>query len=249
MTIRHLLTPLSVLLIFTSCSKNTSTDLTGNSIRLKTYIEDVQIPFAGHLTDTFAVSYDNNNRITGMVSPNLKFAYAYSDKSFTLDLYENGQPSIHENFFLNNIPYLDSTFQFNNTNDSSTEKYVYNGKLLVHKTTYSYSQMATTVEFTNGYTYDDNGNLIKDIETDGQGNINTISTYTYTTIPINITVNPVYFPPQSKYFPATLKETDGSGNIIANVTYSYLFDNFNRLSKETDMADNGEVAVKTYIYY
>jgi hypothetical protein len=195
------------------------------------------------------VTYDNNNRITGLTSPNLKFVYTYLDKSFTLDLYENNRLSIHENLYLNNIPYLDSTFQFNDTNDSTTEKYVYNGKLLMHKTTYTYSKKATTVDFRNDYTYDNSGNLTRDVETDGQGNINTISSYTYSTTPINVTVNPVYFAPQSKYFPATLKETDGSGNTIANITYSYLFDNSNRLSKETDMADNGEVAIKTYIYY
>ncbi|HTI94747.1 MAG TPA: hypothetical protein VL727_29350 [Puia sp.] len=249
MTTRQLLTALSALTILASCKKNSSTDLSGNTLKLKTYIEDVQLPSSPHLTDTFAVTYDNSNRITSLASANLKFLYTYSDKSFTLDLYQNNQLSIHELLYINSIPYLDSTFQFNNTNDSTTEKYVYNGKLLTHKTTYTYSKNGTTVNFRNDYTYDNSGNLIKDVETDGQGNINSTSTFTYTNNPLNVSVSPVYFPIQSKYFPATQKQTDGTGTPIATITYSYLFDNAGRVSKETDMADDGEVVIKTYIYY
>jgi hypothetical protein len=248
MTTRHLLAALSALTILASCKKNNSTDPSSSTSKLKTYIEDVQSPYY-HYTDTFAVTYDNNNRITSVASPDLKFQYTYSDKSFTLDLYQNNMLSIHEILYLNNIPYLDSTFQFNSTNDSTTEKYAYNGKLLTRKTTYTYSKRATNVEFREDYTYDNNGNLIKDVETDSQGNLNATSSYTYTNNPLNVTINPVYFAPQSKYFPATQKQTDGAGNTIATITYTYLFDNSGRVTKETDVASNGGSVIKTYIYY
>ena len=248
MTTRHLLAALSALTILASCKKNNSTEPSGNTQKLKTYIEDVWTT-SYHVTDTFSVTYDNNNRITSLASPEMRFVYTYSDKSFTLDLiYGTNQVSIHENFYLNNIPYLDSTFQYNATNDSTTEKYVYNGKLLTRKTTYTYSKNGTTVDFRNDYTYDNNGNLIKDVETDGQGNINTTATYTYTTTPLNVSVNPVYYPIQSKYFPATQKQTDGTGTPIVTITYSYRFDTSGRVSKETETADAGEVAIKTYLY-
>ncbi|HEY4287875.1 MAG TPA: hypothetical protein VGN00_12305 [Puia sp.] len=247
MTTKHLFAALSILYVFASCNKNNSSESSGNTTKLKLYIEDVQAS-GYHETDSFAVNYDNNNRITSMVSPNGKFVYTYSDKSFTLDLYNNNQLSIHEILYLNNIPYVDSTFQVNDTNDSTTEKYTYNGKLLTRVTTYDYSKSGTTVFSRSDYTYDNDGNLIKDIETDGSGTVNTISTYTYTNHRLNMPIDPIYYPLQSKYFPATQKQTDGAGNVIANVTYSYLFDSSGRITKETDMLDNGEVATKTYIY-
>jgi hypothetical protein len=73
-------------------------------------------------------------------------------------------------------------------------------------------------------------------------------TFTYTTYPLNVRINPTYFPAGSKYLPATQKLTDGFGNSLGTITYSYVFDSSGRLSKETDSADNGDLVVKTYIY-
>ena len=247
MPIKHLVAGLFVLCLFASCKKSGGSSSSGNSNKLKTYIEDLQTG-SSHITDSFAVTYDNNNRIISVTSPNLGFVYTYSDKSFTLDLYENSQLSIHEIAYLNSIPYVDSTFQFDNTNDTTTEGYVYTGKQLTHETTYSYSNGVATIDTRDDYTYDNSGNVIKDVQSDGQGNINTISTYTYTNKPLDVTINPIYFAPGSKYLPATQQQTDGSGNPIATVTYSYAFDSSGRLTKETDSLGNGEVATKTYIY-
>lgn len=247
MPIKHLVAGLFVISLFASCKKNNGSNSSGNTNKLKTYIEDVQTGFS-HITDTFAITYDNNNRIISVAAPNLRFAYTYSDKSFTLDLYENNQLSIHEIAYLNSIPYVDSTFQFDNTSDTTTEGYIYSGNQLTRETTYSYSNGVATIDTRDDYTYDNNGNEIKDIQTDGQGNINTISTFTYTNKPLDVTINPIYFPTGSKFLPATQQQTDGTGNPIATVTYSYVFDSSGRLTKETDTADNGEVATKTYIY-
>jgi hypothetical protein len=59
------------------------------------------------------------------------------------------------------------------------------------------------------FTYDNNGNLLKDIESDGYGNVNTISTYTYTDYAYNPLYGPPYLPVQSKYWLATQIQTDG----------------------------------------
>jgi hypothetical protein len=91
-------------------------------------------------------------------------------------------------------------------------------------------------------------NVIKDIQSDGQGNVNTISTYTYTNKPLSVTISPIYYAPGSKYLPATQQQTDGTGNPTASVTYSYEFDSSGRLTKETDLINNADVATKTYIY-
>jgi YD repeat-containing protein len=236
------------LLLLAACKKNSGTNSQGAVNKLKMYIEDDRT-LNGHQTDSFAVTYDNDNRITGLVSPNLKFAYAYSAKSFTLDLYENGQFSIHEIAYINSASYVDSTFQFNNTNDTTTEGYTYKGNQLVSKTTYLYSRLGTSIDSRDDYTYDNNGNMTKDVQSDGQGNINMVQTFTYTDKPANVTIHPTYFAQPSKYLPATLKLTDGAGNSLGTVTYSYAFDSSGRLIKETDTADNGDVFVKTYVYY
>jgi hypothetical protein len=247
MPIKHLFAGLFILCLFASCKKNSGSDSSGNANKLKSYIEDVQIG-SSHVTDTFAVAYDNDNRIISVTSPNLGFVYTYSDKSFTLDLYENGQLSIHEIAWLNSIPYVDSTFQFDNIGDTTTEGYIYTGNQLTRETIYSYSNGVATIDTRDDYTYDNSGNVIKDVQTDGQGNVNTIFTYTYTNKPMNVKISPIYYAPASKYLPATQQHSNGTGNPTASVIYSYVFDSSGRLTKETDLINNSEVDTKTFIY-
>ncbi len=211
------------------------------------YIEDLKYNGTDQ-TDSFNVTYDNSNRITSLASPNLAFDYTYSDKSFTLDLYENGALSIHEIAWINSSSYVDSTFQYDNTNDTTTEGYSYNGAHLVHLVTYTYSSSGSQVETVDDYTYDTNGNMVKDTQSDGNGNVNQITTYTYTNKLLTVTINPTYFAPASKYLPATGTATDGLGNVLATVTYAYTFDSSGRLTKDTDNVSSGAVLTKTYVY-
>lgn len=247
MPIKHLTFFVAALCLLASCKKNDGTNPAGNSNKLKMYIEDARTN-GTHLVDTFTVNYDNDDRLTSLVSPALKFVYTYSSKSYTLDLYESGQLSIHEIAYIGGNSYIDSTFQFNNTNDTTTEGYTYNGSQLEKVLTYSYSSFGTTVDMRDDYTYDNNGNLLKDVQSDGQGNVNIAYSFTYTTNPVNVTINPTYYPLQSKFLPATQKLTDGSGNALGTITYTYVFDSSGRLTKETDSADNGDVSTKTYVY-
>lgn len=247
MPVKHLLIFALASLCLFSCKKNNGTSSSGSSVKLKMYIEKLE--YAGsQLTDSFNVAYDNNNRITSLVSPDLRFEYTYSAQSFTLDLYENGALSIHEIAYINSASYVDSTFQFDNTSDTTTEGYSYNGKQLVHLVTYSYSSSGSQVETIDDYTYDNSGNMVKDTQTDGSGNVNQISTLTYTTKPLTVSINPTYFAPASKYLPATEKVTDGVGNSLGSVSFAYTFDGSGRLTVETDTEDNGAVATKTYVY-
>jgi len=233
--------------LLNSCKKNSGTDSSGTPDKLKMYIENATTGGLNQV-DSFAVSYDGNNRITSLASPALTFNYAYSNNSFTLDLYNFTQLSIHEIAYINSSSFVDSTFQFDNTSDTTTEGYTYAGGLLTRMMTYNYSSAGSTIYSEDDYTFDNNGNGIKDVNSDGYGNINTIYTFTYTTYALKTRINPTYFPAASKYLPATQKLTDGFGNSLGTITYSYVFDSSGRLSKETDSADNGDVAVKTYIY-
>ena len=234
---------------FFSCKKSDNNTTPNNPNKLKLYIENLsQTPY--NTIDTFTVSYDGDNRITALTSSTEKFVYTYSNKSFTLDDYENNVLSVHEILFLNGQSYVDSTFQYDNTLDTTTEKYNYNGKLLTRITDYNYSISGTQIDEQEDYTYDNNGNVITDTQSDGYGNINTISTYTYTGKVLNFSTEPFYFPVKSIDIPATQIQTDGSGNTLASITYAYTFDSEGRVTSETDTDSvSGYIVVKDYVYY
>lgn len=246
---KKLLVPALLLATLSSCKKDNSTSTTGSANKLKLYIEDATNTSYNEI-DSFNLTYDGQNRITSLYSSKLKTVYAYpSSNTFTLDLYTYGVLDIHEIAFINSSSLVDSTFQYDNTNDTTTEGYVYSGKLLMRKSTYDYSASSgAQINTQDDYTYDNNGNPIKDIQSDGYGNVYTISTFTYTDKLLNYSIGPTYIP-QSKNLPATQAQTDGLGNPIANLTYTYVFDSSNRVVKETDALDNGESVVKTYVYY
>ena len=238
-----------------SCQKEYKPDganipVTPPSNKLRTYIEDAS-QTSSHSIDTFNVTYDNTNRITGLVSSQGSFLYSYlSNSTAGLDIYSGGALIIHEEAFLNGLSLLDSTIQFNNTNDTTTEKYFYTGTMLTKQVTYDYSTVSGTSIFsTDTYTYDSNGNAIKDVETDGAGNVQTTLNYTYSTYLNNVSISPAFIPFKYKYLPATATELDESGTVEDVVTYTYEFDSNNRLIKETDAAQSGDVVVKKYIYF
>jgi hypothetical protein len=246
---KSFIVPVLLLALFISCKKNSSNSSASNSNKLKFYIEDATNTPLDEI-DSFSFTYDGQNRITSLYSTNIRSVYAYpTSNTFTLDLFTYGTFNIHEVAYINSSSLVDSTFQYNNTNDTTTEGYIYSGRLLLVKTTYDYSAITgAQISMQDEYTYDNNGNAIKDVQTDGFGNVNTISTFTYTDKLLNYSIGPTYIP-QSKNLPATLVQTDGSGSHIATITYTYVFDSSNRVIKETDAVDNGESVVKTYVYY
>jgi hypothetical protein len=250
---RKLLIALTIILgifyLSSSCKKSSSTNASNNPNRLRLYIEDLRNS-PQHVIDTFTVTYDGNNRITALASPTIKFIYTYSSHSFTLDLYENNVLSIHEILYLNSQLYIDTTFQYDNTNDTTTEKYDYNGSLLTTLSSYIYSSAGTHLDTQDAFTYDNNGNLITDTQTDSLGNTNTMSTYTYTNQIRNVSTQPFYYPAQSKNLPATQVQTDGNGNILAAISYSYTLDSSSRVTQEVDKDTmTGYTYVKDYVYY
>jgi hypothetical protein len=252
MKLKTLIAPAILFTLFSlsACKKSNTNSTPNNPNKLKLYIEDgTNSPL--NIIDTFTVSYDAENRITALTSPNLGSVYTYnSNKSFTLDLYNNSVLSIHEILFLNSQSLVDSTFQYDDTNDTTTEKYIYNGKLLTRLTDYIYSASGSQIDTQDDYAYDNNGNRITDTQSDGFGGVNTISTFTYTNKILNFALQPIYYPTTSMNLPASQTQTDGSGNILAAVTYAFNFDSSGRVVKEKDTDTiNGYTYVKTYVYY
>lgn len=230
------------------------TDSTGTttSNRIKTYTESYASPTEGSYSASFNVTYDNSNRITALVSatsPETKFVYAYpSAQHATGDIYNDGALTIHEDFFLNSLGYLDSTFQYNNTEDTTTEKYFYSASgQLANVKEYEYTSSGPVLDNTTTYTYDAAGNQIK--SEDSNGNVET-STY-YTDL---LYTPPMVGTPGSAAFAkkANLVKTRtvvSNGSPVTSLQYTYSFDDRNRISTEKAVASDGSTVIKSYTYY
>jgi hypothetical protein len=244
-----LLTALTGTFILHSCKKDNNNPDNQNSASLpKTYTEDVRSSVLGNSVTTYTLTYDANNRLISMVStpspPSLKFVYQYSpDSSYTLDLYNYNTLDIHEIFWLNSSSLMDSTFQYNNTNDTSTEKYIYDaGKELTQLKDYDYSASGSVLYSITNYTYDNSGNVIT--QTDNLGNS---TTYDYYPDLLNtLSLGQVYLP-HSHNFVKSATLTSGGNSEIA--THFYTFDNNNRLIKDSIYTSGVDViGIKSYTY-
>ena len=184
-----------------------------------------------------------------MIGTQLKWLYNYGGKnSYTLDLYSHGALDIHEDNFLKGS-LVDSAFQYNNTQDSSTDKYVYDGDRLLSDTYYHYTAAGGAVLFlTYVYTYDDKGNMLTGKELDENGKPNYTNSYTYTDKPMQGRITPIYEPLASKFLPATAKNVDNLGRMVASITFTYEFDSKGRITKATATDVSGYAASKYYGY-
>jgi hypothetical protein len=236
-----------------SCQKSEIAEA-GISSKVKIYIEDAtNTPY--NRVDSFNLSYDANNRIISMISASsgAQFLYNYnSNTSYTLDIMNASHLIIRETSFINSDLLVDSTFQYNDTNDSSTVKLIYNsGKQLIQQLEYSYST-ANGSQLLNkvGFMYDNNGNLIKETEKSPSGNTNVITTYTYNNIIVNLfTLSTIYRPMPFKNLPISITYFYPSTNATDSVTITYTYDNNNRVSTETHTDNNGNVVIKKYLYF
>lgn len=242
-------------ILFSSCQKNSNTDQTTNSDKVKTYTEDITSPGSPEISATYNISYDGNNRITGVIPTNssgVKFLFTYSSNSkFSLDLYNSGALSIHEDIFLNSNSLFDSTFQHNDTNDTTTEKYFYNSNnQLITLNEYDYSKnYGSQISNVTTYTYDSNGNVVKATDTNNQ-----IETFEY--YPDLVYIMP-FTNPFLNHALNSSKKTNllkthtvtSNGYLVGSATSTYTFDSNNRISTITQTTDDGTIAVQTFTYF
>lgn len=225
------------------CSKDSSGP--NQSVSLpKTYTEDVRSSVVGNSITTYNLSYDGQGRLVSMIStstPTSKLTYQYSGSSFTSDMYNNDVLQIHEMFWLNSASLVDSTFQYNNTQDSTTEKYFYDpGKSLIQKIEYDYHQSGATPFRVTNYSYDNSGNLVSESTNTGSS-----TQYTYTNLP-NVNFFQSYFP-QPKYLINTA--TMSVSGFLETATHSYSFDSNNRLTRDSVYTSGTDLTViKSYTY-
>jgi hypothetical protein len=236
----------AVVLFFYSCKKDNQQTNSSNSLP-KTLREDVRSGGSIQIA-TYNLSYDANGRLTTLASipePAVtKFVYQYPSAAlYTLDLYSSNVLSIHENLWLNASSFLDSTYQYNDTNDTTTEKYLYNpAGQLVELKSYIFSYTGAVPDVTTDYVYDANGNMVK--STDDQGEI---ITYTYyTDLVYNFSMGKAFLPQTKNFIKTSTFENGGSPELT---THFYTFDGSNRLVKDSSSTpDLSLTAVKSYTY-
>lgn len=248
--IRYLFASLIVIFIC-GCQKGVTDEITTTPnkpalSKVKTYTEDYTSASSGHVVTTFNVTYDANDRTTSLISataPGDKFVYQYnSNNTFTMDLYNSNVLSIHVLYYLNSYSLIDSTFSYNNTYDTSTNKYLYNSaKQLTKIKEYDYRVSTGSVLYnTTDYVYDSNGNA-----TSEKDNF-TVTNYDYYTNLLNdVSIGLIHF---SKNKNLTKTTTITSGGTTETLNHTYTFDSSNRLSTEKVISSNSAILIKTYTY-
>lgn len=242
-------------IILTACQKETSQDQAPDhtSDRVKTYTETVTSSSIGNSTTTFNISYDDKGRVTSVVSaasPGDKFVYSFpSDNKFSMDLYNLNNPSIHEDFYLNAASFIDSTFKYNDTKDSSTEKYTYDANnQLIQLKEYDYSKLTgSSLYNATSFTYDANGNLIKTIDTDGE--MHTYEYYADLSYALPLVTGPLNSSATKKKNLVKKHTVSYNGVDEGSAQYTYTFDAKNRISTEKAEVNDGSIVVKTYTYF
>jgi hypothetical protein len=241
-----LLPILLVIFLFTACKKSNDTPASNGSLP-KTYTEDIRSSGFNSVT-TYNLTFDGNSRITSMAAipePSIvKFIYKYTaNTSLTLDLYNSNVLSIHEILWLNTSVKVDSTFQYDDSNDSTTEKYIYNAdKQLIQIRNYNYSSTGAELDHTTDYIYDNLGNATTESNSDG-----TSTSYTYyTDMPNTLNLGQLFFF-QTKYLVKTASSSDSGSPITA--THFYSFDSNNRLIKDSASTTGVDaIVIKSYTY-
>ncbi|HEY5462757.1 MAG TPA: hypothetical protein VIJ95_05825 [Hanamia sp.] len=245
-----LLAVITSVILFSSCSKDQNPQPANNANKLKSYTEVVNSTSIGNSTTTFTFGYDNSDRIisiTTSLSSGDKFLFTYpSANTFSMDIYVSGSVSIHEDFFLNSNSLMDSTYQYNDTQDTTTEKYFYNsGNQLIKMNEYDYYAPNSVLSNVTNYTYDTNGNVVKSTDSN-----NEVDTYDYYSDLVNIM--PMIIPGQISTKKMNLLKTHtvtSNGYPVGSAISTYTFDSSNRISTIIQTADEGTVDTKTFTYF
>lgn len=233
-------------LVLFSCKKENPAAPDNTAYKLKTYTESVS-GTGGPLSATYSFTYDSQNRVTSMYlvsAPSEKFVFTYdTDSHISMDLLSSSG-NIHEEIFFKNT-LLDSTYQYNDTQDTSTEKYEYNASNQLTKMyEFNYSSGDILLSNTTSYTYDSNGNVIKTGDTD-----NNVETFEY--YPDLVNTIPVISPslPSRKTNLEKTRTLTSNGYPVGSVTSTYTFDSNNRISTITQTSSDGSVVTKTFTYF
>jgi len=247
---------IAVIILLTSCGKEYSSSpgsTTVTSAKVKTYTEDITSSYLGNSYTTYDLSYDASDRLVSIISranSGDKSLFTFpSNNLFRMDLYNSGSLAIHEDFFLNGNLFIDSTFQYNDTRDSSTEKYTYNiNNQLVKIKEYDYSKIsgAKLINITTN-TYNTNGDMTE--SADLNSNVDTYEYYTDLIYATPIVTGPPNINSAKKNYLVKKRTLKSNNYLIGSVVYTYTFDSNNRISTEKAVGSDASAIIKTYTYF
>ena len=242
------------IILLNACKKDSNSTTQPNlANKVKSYTEDYRSVGMTPVVVTFNLAYDGNNRVTSLISAASsgdKFLLAYPSKGkISMDVFGSNILTLHEESYINNNGFLDSTFQYNDTQDTTTEKYIYNtANQLISLKEYDYSAITGVKLYnTTTSTYNSDGDLISTTDTDNNKN-----DFEYDT---NLSyVSPVVFglvnPNAGKKFHLLKKQTQTSnGYSDGSIDYVYTFDGNDRISTEKATGSDGTISIKTYTYF
>lgn len=170
-----------------------------------------------------------------------KFLFTYNTGGFDFDIFASGQLTIHELVFLN-AGLMDSTIQYNDEGDTTSEKYFYNGdKLLTKLNRYVRTNSQDVLDDVVQYTYDSNKRLLS--ESDNFS----VTNYEYNGSELNnINVFPLYTS-TSVALPSRVLFTSGGEQTI--IDHTYTFDEKNRLTVDKAViSGTSEEVTKSFTY-
>ena len=247
-----LLLSFCTIIMLSSCQKDKQEPGTNTTLsKVKTYTESTTTSGGENIAATYNLNYDANNRITSVTQANVpgnKFVFSYpSDTKYSMDLFVAGERSIHEDIFLNSNALPDSTFQYDNDEDTTTEKYVYNSKnQLITIKEYNYSTIyGSDIEKVTTYTYDADGNVATITDTDSQ--TETLEYYPDLVYAMLFT-NPLLNSTKAMHLVKTHKVTS-NGYLVGSTVNTYTFDSNKRISTITQTLDDGTVGTQTFTYF
>lgn len=238
--IRSLLIVLIIALALASCKKDDSVQSPPPGDRIKTYTESINSSILGVTSVTYNLTYDQDGRLSSMTNTENagdRFAFSYVENGFDMDIYSNNSLVIHQDAFVNGNR-MDSTFQYNDEGDTTTEKYVYNpSNLLVKLSRYVYSDGISELDEIVNYSYDANSNLISEI-----GNFTHIE-YEYNgSLPGIINLFPIFYSSSQK-LPSRVIDQAGY-----TADHTYTVDSKNRVVTDVAVLTTGDTLTKTYTY-
>lgn len=165
-----------------------------------------------------------------------RFVFSYNSDGFDMEIFGDDHLVIHQDVFtIGNL--MDSTFQYNDEGDTTTEKYRYNpSKQLVQLKRYMYNEGSSQIDEIVNYTYDDKNNLVEE-----KSNYST-TTYEYAVdAPNTISLFPIYTGNATK-LPSKINSSLGVQ------VHTYTFDEKQRLTSDKAVFENGDVVLKTFTY-
>jgi hypothetical protein len=228
-----------------SCKKDSAGD--NASHKVKSYTEDIT-QIGGRHVETFTVNYDDQGRITTVQStnrPGHRMVYQYSaENSFTFDKIEDNKVTYHSINFVNSQSLIDSTWWYNNMNDTSASKFIYDAdKKLVKQKQYliKFEYLPYPVLYNSIiYQYDLKGTLVKESDSYYE------TSYAYDKeLKNTVQLEPFYFPFKEQLPSHTYSTRLGT---TYETKHTYTFDDHKRVVSEKQERNDGKVIIMSYMY-